>query len=171
MLKSWTAPAAPPLARVWERLGQPRRRVLTAPREGRRGEGEEEKDERRGWHPARKYLKPGWSPCRGERTRQRDVVRERREMGVRERERQAEDAGRARGWERDREWMFRGCSVPLVLQPASPGALPSLPEAVAAGRTGLPPGGLPARRWQVAKLLTPLSPRTSRWVKNGFSRL
>lgn len=105
VLKSWTAPAAPPLARLWERLGQPRRRVLTAPREGRRGEGEEEEEERRGWHPARKYLKPGWSPGDGEQTRQGAVVGGREPWGAREVGGRMcdEDADRARGWEWDRE--------------------------------------------------------------------
>lgn len=35
--------------------------------------------------------------------------------------------------------------MPLMLQPASPEARLSLPEAVAAGRTGLPPEGLHCR--------------------------
>lgn len=102
MLKSWTAPAAPPLARVWERLGQPRRRVLTAPREGRRGEGEEEEEERWGCLPARKYLKPGWSSGAG--VRRPAMVRERGAPRCAGDGRgRDEDAGRARGWEWDRE--------------------------------------------------------------------
>lgn len=71
MLKSWTAPAAPPLDRVWERLGPQRHWVLWATREGRREKGQEEEEEERGWLPARRYLKPGWNQGGGGRSRQR----------------------------------------------------------------------------------------------------
>lgn len=65
-----------------------------------------------------------------------------------------------------------GAPVPLALQPPLPEARLSLPEAVAAGRIGLPPEGLALPgdgRWQSGS--RPCSPRTLRWVKNGFSPL
>lgn len=110
---------------------------------GEAGRGGGEEEERRGWHPARKYLKPGWSPGGGEQSCLGAVVGEQRAVGCAGGGRdETRIAGRARKW--DRERMRRG-SVPLMLQPSSP-------ESVAA----VPPEGLPAGRWQVAKLLTPL---------------
>lgn len=142
MLKSWTAPAAPPLARVWERLGQPRRRVLTAPREGRRGEGEEEEEERRGWLPARNYLKPGWSPGGGEGIGERAVPTERSALGCGEMGDGATRVPVGRGVGMGPGVSAEGLSAADAAARLSRVRL-SLLGAVTAGRTGLPPEGLP----------------------------
>lgn len=96
----------------------------------------------------------------------------------------AEDAGLCGRWERARRRCRQGAGVGMGpgvnvegfgaadAAASSPEAPLSLPEAGAAGRTGSPPEGvsLPGDgRWQSCSRLC--SPRTLRWVKNGFSLL